>query len=47
LLLLVPLPLPAQDLAKPPWHVQVNSIDPYRYYGVTVANGTIGMVSSA
>ena len=34
--------LPAQDA----WHVQAKNIDPSNYYGVTVANGMIGIVSS-
>jgi trehalose/maltose hydrolase-like predicted phosphorylase len=38
--------LPAQDLSKSPWHVQAAKIDPNHYYGVTVANGMIGIVSS-
>ncbi len=46
LFLLAPLALPAQDLSKSPWHVQAASIDPNNYYGVTVANGMIGIVSS-
>ncbi len=29
-----------------PWKLTVNSIDPANYYGVTVANGMIGIVSS-
>jgi trehalose/maltose hydrolase-like predicted phosphorylase len=29
-----------------PWKIQVNKIDPSNYYGVTVANGMIGVVSS-
>jgi trehalose/maltose hydrolase-like predicted phosphorylase len=37
----------AQDLSNSPWHVQANKIDPSNYYGVTVANGMIGIVSSA
>jgi len=30
-----------------PWKIQVNSINTSEYYGVTVANGMIGIVSSA
>ena len=33
---------PAQD----PWKIKANSIDPNNYYGITVANGMIGIVSS-
>jgi trehalose/maltose hydrolase-like predicted phosphorylase len=29
-----------------PWKITVSKIDPYNYYGVTVANGMIGVVSS-
>ncbi len=35
-------PVEAQD----PWKITVNKIDPLNYYGVTVANGMIGIVSS-
>lgn len=35
-----------QNLADSPWHIQVQQIDPNRYFGVTVANGMIGIVSS-
>ncbi len=44
--LLTPFALSAQDLSKSPWHVQAASIDANNYYGVTVANGMIGIVSS-
>src|SRR5437764_15015946 len=30
-----------------PWKIIANSINPTNYYGVTVANGMIGIVSSA
>jgi protein-glucosylgalactosylhydroxylysine glucosidase len=33
-------------LAQDPWKIQVDKIDPSNYYGVTVANGMIGIVSS-
>lgn len=36
----------AQDLAQSPWHIQTNKVDPARYFGITAANGMIGMVSS-
>jgi protein-glucosylgalactosylhydroxylysine glucosidase len=36
----------AQDLSQSPWHVTAKNIDPNRYYGVTVANGMVGLVSS-
>jgi trehalose/maltose hydrolase-like predicted phosphorylase len=38
--------LSAQDLSKSTWHVQAKDIDPSNYFGVTVANGMIGIVSS-
>ncbi len=34
------------DLSKSPWHIQAQQIDANRYFGVTVANGMIGLVSS-
>ncbi len=33
-------------LAQDAWHVQAQDIDPANYYGVTVANGMVGIVSS-
>ncbi len=42
MLLLVTLYAAAQD----PWKLKVENIDPGNYYGVTVANGIIGVVSS-
>ncbi|MFN4146917.1 MAG: glycoside hydrolase family 65 protein [Runella sp.] len=30
-----------------PWHIEATNIDPNRYFGVTVANGMVGLVSSA
>ena len=30
-----------------PWVIKADKIDPYNYYGVTVANGMVGVVSSA
>ena len=32
--------------AQDPWSIKVNHIDPQNYYGVTVANGMLGIVSS-
>src|ERR1043166_9593941 len=29
-----------------PWNIKASSIDPSNYYGITVANGMIGIVSS-
>lgn len=36
----------AQDLSSSPWLVQAKNINPSNYFGVTVANGMIGIVSS-
>ncbi|MEM0995074.1 MAG: glycoside hydrolase family 65 protein, partial [Bacteroidota bacterium] len=36
--------LPAQNTS--PWYIQAKDIDPNNYYGITVANGMIGIVSS-
>src|SRR3954453_21569216 len=33
-------------LAQDPWKIRADKIDPSNYYGVTVANGMIGIVSS-
>jgi protein-glucosylgalactosylhydroxylysine glucosidase len=35
-----------KPVADSPWHVVATDIDPANYYGVTVANGMIGLVSS-
>src|ERR1700750_3340998 len=32
--------------AQDPWKISASNIDPSKYYGVTVANGMIGIVSS-
>ncbi len=32
--------------AQDPWKITANKIDPSKYYGITVANGMIGVVSS-
>lgn len=39
---------PAQGslLQQSPWHIVADKIDPSNYYGVTVANGMVGLVSS-
>jgi protein-glucosylgalactosylhydroxylysine glucosidase len=37
----------AQDVAQDTWTIHADSIDPAHYFGVTVANGMIGLVSSA
>jgi trehalose/maltose hydrolase-like predicted phosphorylase len=40
------LHLPAQDMQNSPWHIVADEIDPNNYYGITVANGMVGLVSS-
>lgn len=45
LLLAAGLPLAAQT-APDPWRITADKIDPANYYGETVANGMIGLVSS-
>src|SRR6201991_1734353 len=35
-----------QSNAQDPWIIKADKIDPSNYYGVTVANGMIGIVSS-
>ncbi|MBS1563875.1 MAG: glycoside hydrolase family 65 protein, partial [Bacteroidetes bacterium] len=39
--------LSARVAAQDPWKIQAADINPANYYGVTVANGMIGIVSSA
>lgn len=39
--------LQAQEQAKSPWHIQAENIDPNNCYGVAVATGMVGLVSSA
>ena len=36
----------AQDQSQSPWHIVASDIDPNNYYGITLANGMVGMVSS-
>ena len=36
----------AQPPEKSPWHIVAKDINPDNYYGVTVANGMVGIVSS-
>lgn len=38
--------LAAQDFGLSGWHVPASRIDPTRYYGITLANGMLGLVSS-
>jgi hypothetical protein len=35
-----------QEIANSPWHVVATEINPSNYYGVTIANGMIGILSS-
>lgn len=34
------------DVSKSPWHIQADNIDETNYYGITMANGVVGLVSS-
>lgn len=43
---IVQLHLFAQDYSKSAWHIEAKDIDPNNYYGVTLANGMVGLVSS-
>ncbi|WP_428666926.1 glycoside hydrolase family 65 protein [Runella sp.] len=36
----------SQNLKDSPWHVVATDINPAKYFGVTVANGMVGLVSS-
>nr|WP_211213919.1 glycoside hydrolase family 65 protein [Lewinella cohaerens] len=36
----------AQDLTNSPWHIPATDIDHNHYFGITVANGVVGLVSS-
>jgi len=44
--LLLLLLLSLQALSQDPWKISTDKIDPNNYYGITVANGMIGAVSS-
>ncbi|HLZ87799.1 MAG TPA: hypothetical protein VKQ52_11180, partial [Puia sp.] len=44
--ILLPAQSPASTTAGSTWTIQADSIDPANYYGVTVANGMVGLVSS-
>lgn len=46
LLLLLTSSLYAQKPETDAWHLMADNIDPSNYYGITVANGMIGLVSS-
>src|SRR5580658_8005181 len=45
-LLLLPLLAKSQSAVDDTWTIHADTIDPANYYGVTVANGMIGLVSS-
>jgi protein-glucosylgalactosylhydroxylysine glucosidase len=45
-ILLLPLLAKSQPAAGDTWTIHTDTIDPANYYGVTVANGMIGLVSS-
>src|SRR5437868_14837576 len=38
--------LPKNTFSQDPWIIRTSTIDPSNYYGITVANGMIGIVSS-
>lgn len=38
--------LQAQDYTSSPWHIQAKDFDTQNYYGITLANGMLGLVSS-
>src|SRR5437667_6246235 len=45
-LILVISPVYASSQSIDPWKIKADKIDPSNYYGVTVANGMLGIVSS-
>ena len=47
ILLLLTSTLRSQAQTENPWLITADNIDPNHYYGITVANGMIGLVSSA
>jgi len=40
------IPIGAKSQQSSAWHIQADNIDPSNYFGVTIANGMIGLVSS-
>ena len=38
--------LSAQDHSNSPWHVPAQEINANEYFGITLANGVVGLVSS-
>ena len=47
LLLTTIIPRPAAAQTPDPWRISADTVDPRNYYGATVANGMLGVVSSA
>lgn len=47
ILLVAVLSLQAQDYSLSPWHIQANNFETQAYYGITLANGMLGLISSA
>ena len=45
ILLIFTFLLQAQGVKKSPWHIVADDIDP-NFYGITMANGMVGMISS-
>ena len=45
-IVLISLNLYSQNFDQSGWHIEAKNIDPNNYYGVTVANGMVGLVSS-
>src|SRR5690349_14315947 len=46
LLLLFTFPFSLFTFSQDPWIIKATNIDPNNYYGITVGNGMIGIVSS-
>lgn len=47
ILLVAVLCLQAQDYSSSPWHIQAKNFETQPYYGITLANGMLGLISSA
>ncbi len=45
--ILISVSVNSQSIENSPWHIRASDIDPDNYYGITLANGMVGMVSSA
>lgn len=46
LALCVTCSLQAQDFSQSPWHIQASNFQAGNYYGITLANGMVGLISS-